>query len=53
MPGAAIPGGDVAIHGSGFEARNHTRPRVRFGEVEGSLLVSRSEERRVGKECRL
>ena len=40
VPGAAIPGGDVAIHGSGFESRNHTRPRVRFGEVEGSLLVS-------------
>jgi sugar lactone lactonase YvrE len=39
-PGAAIPGGEVAIHGSGFESRNNTRPRVRFGEVEGSLLVS-------------
>ncbi len=39
-PGAAIPGGDVVIHGSGFESRNNTRPRVRFGEVEGSLLIS-------------
>jgi len=39
-PGAAIPGGDVAIQGSGFESRNNTRPRVRFGEAEGSLLVS-------------
>ncbi len=39
-PGAAIPGGEVAIHGSGFESRNNTRPRVRFGEVEGSLLIS-------------
>ncbi len=39
-PGAAIPGGDIAIHGSGFESRNNTRPRVHFGEAEGSLLVS-------------
>ena len=39
-PGAAIPGGEVAIHGSGFESRNNTRPRVQFGEIEGSLLVS-------------
>src|SRR6266849_2748403 len=39
-PGAAIPGGDVAIHGSGFESRNNTRPQVRFGDTEGSLLVS-------------
>ena len=39
-PGAAIPGGDVAIHGSGFESRNNTRPRVHFGDLEGSLLVS-------------
>src|SRR5216684_1155331 len=39
-PGAAIPGGDVAIHGSGFESRNNARPQVRFGDTEGSLLVS-------------
>jgi len=39
-PGAAIPGGDIAIHGRGFESRNNTRPRVQFGEAEGSLLVS-------------
>ena len=39
-PAAAIPGGDVTIHGSGFESRNNTRPCVRFGEAEGSLLVS-------------
>ncbi len=39
-PGAAVPGGDVAIHGSGFESRNNTRPRVHFGDLEGSLLVS-------------
>lgn len=39
-PGAAISGGDVAIHGSGFESRNNARPRVHFGDFEGSLLVS-------------
>ena len=38
-PGAAIPGGDVAIHGRGFECRNNLRPRVHFGDVEGSVLI--------------
>ncbi len=38
-PAAAIPGGDIAIRGSGFEARNNTRPRVRFGEIEAGILV--------------
>ena len=40
QPGAAIPGGDVTIYGSGFVPRPNTRPRVRFGETEGSLLIS-------------
>jgi len=39
-PGAAIPGGDVVIRGSGFAMRNHARPVVRFGEVEGNLLLA-------------
>ena len=39
-PTAAIPGGDITIYGSGFESRNNTRPIVRFGETEGSLVVS-------------
>jgi len=38
-PGAAIPGGEVSVRGSGFESRNNTRPVVRFGDAEGSLLV--------------
>ena len=38
-PGAAIPGGDVLIRGSGFEMANGARPSVRFGEAEGSVLV--------------
>ena len=40
QPGAAIPGGDVTIYGSGFVPRPNTRPRVRFGETEASLLLS-------------
>jgi sugar lactone lactonase YvrE len=40
QPGAAIPGGDVTIYGSGFVPRPNTRPRVRFGETEASLLIS-------------
>jgi sugar lactone lactonase YvrE len=38
-PGAAIPGGDLFIRGRGFHANNSTRPTVRFGEVEGSVLL--------------
>ncbi len=30
----------MAIHGEGFESRNNARPRVQFGEAEGTLLVS-------------
>ena len=40
QPGAAIPGGDVTIYGSGFVPRPNSRPRVRFGETEASLLIS-------------
>jgi streptogramin lyase len=40
LPGAAIPGGDVTIYGSGFAPRPNTRPRVRFGEAEAGLLLS-------------
>jgi sugar lactone lactonase YvrE len=38
-PGAAIPGGDVIIRGSGFTMRNNTRPVVRFGEAEGTVVL--------------
>jgi sugar lactone lactonase YvrE len=40
QPEAAIPGGDVTIYGSGFVPRPNSRPRVRFGETEASLLIS-------------
>ncbi|HKS66207.1 MAG TPA: IPT/TIG domain-containing protein [Candidatus Acidoferrales bacterium] len=40
-PAAALPGGEIKIHGSGFAAAgNHTRPQVQFGPVEGSVVVA-------------
>jgi sugar lactone lactonase YvrE len=39
-PAAVIPGGEVAIRGSGFAHCNGARPTVLFGTVEGSLLLS-------------
>ena len=44
MPAAAIPGGEIAIYGSGFASRNGARPLVHFGEVEGGLALA-SENR--------
>jgi sugar lactone lactonase YvrE len=38
-PAAAVPGGDVTIHGH-FQSLPNLRPRVRFGEAEASLLIS-------------
>ena len=41
FPTAAIPGGEITIHGSGFASRYGARPVVRFGEAEAALsLVS-------------
>jgi sugar lactone lactonase YvrE len=37
-PPAAIPGGEIVIHGHGFAAASAVRPRVRFGENDGELL---------------
>jgi hypothetical protein len=39
-PSAAIPGGEIAIRGTGFDANHNTRPRVIFGDVEASLLIA-------------
>lgn len=39
-PAAAIPGGEIALRGNGFTENGHTRPLVRFGDREGSLLMS-------------
>jgi sugar lactone lactonase YvrE len=39
-PNAALPGGELLIRGSGFSSRNHVRPHVQFGSVEGSLMLA-------------
>jgi sugar lactone lactonase YvrE len=43
-PSAAIPGGEITIHGNGFAARNGGRPLVHFGETEADLMLA-SENR--------
>jgi len=43
QPGAALAGGDVRITGNGLRPQAFRRPRVRFGEVEGSVLISSDE----------
>jgi sugar lactone lactonase YvrE len=40
QPDAGIPGGDITILGSGFVPRPNSRPRVRFGETDATLLLS-------------
>jgi sugar lactone lactonase YvrE len=42
-PNAALPGGEVRIVGSGLRPTDLHRPRVRFGEVEGAVVISSSE----------
>src|SRR6266404_3946520 len=39
-PAAAIPGGEIVIHGSGFASRTGARPIVHFGEGEASLVLA-------------
>ncbi len=39
-PAAALPGGEVRILGSGFRTSDLRRPSVRFGETEGSVVIS-------------
>ncbi len=40
VPAAALPGGEVRIVGSGLRPPELRRPRVRFGEAEGSVVIS-------------
>jgi hypothetical protein len=47
-PAAAIPGGEIVIHGSGFASRAHPRPVVRFGETEAGLALA-SETRLIAR----
>ena len=39
-PSAALPGGEVRIIGSGLRPQELRRPQVRFGEVEGAVVIS-------------
>jgi sugar lactone lactonase YvrE len=39
-PSFALPGGEVRIVGSGLRPPELRRPSVRFGELEGSVLIS-------------
>jgi sugar lactone lactonase YvrE len=48
VPAAAIPGGEIAIHGSGFSTHGSVRPSVRFGEAEASLALA-SETRLIAR----
>jgi IPT/TIG domain-containing protein len=42
-PAAAIPGGEVTLHGSGFASRGAAKPVVRFGEAESGLSLVSAE----------
>jgi sugar lactone lactonase YvrE len=39
-PAMALAGGEIRISGSGLRPQDLHRPRVKFGEVEGSIVVS-------------
>lgn len=39
-PSAALPGGEIRILGSGLHPPELRRPRVRFGEAEGTVVIS-------------
>jgi sugar lactone lactonase YvrE len=39
-PGFALPGGEVRIVGKGLRPHELRRPSVRFGEIEGSVIIS-------------
>ncbi len=40
QPTAAIPGGEISIHGVGFTDGNHARPEVHFGSAAGSVMMA-------------
>ncbi|MGC1107118.1 MAG: IPT/TIG domain-containing protein [Candidatus Acidiferrales bacterium] len=39
-PAAAIPGGEITIHGAGFSVGNHGRPEVHFGSAAASVVLA-------------
>jgi len=40
VPAAALAGGEIRITGSGLRPQELRRPKVQFGDVEGSVVVS-------------
>src|SRR6478672_7339813 len=42
-PAAALPGGEVRIVGNDLRPLDLRRPRVKFGEVEGAVVISSDE----------
>lgn len=40
QPGAALPGGEISIFGSGFSVSGPISPRVQFGEVDAGLVLA-------------
>lgn len=47
-PSAAIPGGEITLHGSGFFSKAHLRPQVRFGDAEAGIALA-SEHRLIAR----
>src|SRR5208337_3705380 len=39
-PACALPGGEVRILGRSLRPRDYRRPQVRFGDVDGSVVIS-------------
>src|SRR5271157_19072 len=39
-PGCALPGGEIRITGSGLRSPELRRPRVHFGDMDGSIIIS-------------
>jgi sugar lactone lactonase YvrE len=39
-PGAALPGGEIRINGSGLRPTELKRPRVQFGNMDGAVVIS-------------
>lgn len=43
VPNFALPGGEIRITGKSLSPHELRRPSVRFGEIEGSILISSDE----------
>ncbi len=39
-PRCALPGGEIRISGTGLRPKELRRPQVRFGDVDGSIIIS-------------